>query len=199
MKKVRRREISSAESCGFVTYFLCFPVAWMYIVWATSESDSGIGSAIGIGIGSLLFQKDNDGGKGILHQMNITYYPHASLAIILPTCIVMLFLSIPMMYSILNEKYAVPHYEDGNTLYDGHSRTRTRISIQVATASTSTSTSTSTDAIEDEDGEGSDRNTNTRAQAVAIPTIPETFDIDVAIINQSINQSLAASHMKHNS
>ena len=30
----RRRDVSSAESCGFVTYLLSFPIAAAYVAWA---------------------------------------------------------------------------------------------------------------------------------------------------------------------
>eukprot|EP00567_Pseudictyota_dubia_P012664 CAMPEP_0197455902 /NCGR_PEP_ID=MMETSP1175-20131217/41977_1 /TAXON_ID=1003142 /ORGANISM="Triceratium dubium, Strain CCMP147" /LENGTH=46 /DNA_ID= /DNA_START= /DNA_END= /DNA_ORIENTATION= len=29
-----RRDVSSAETCGFVTYVLSFPVAAAYLIWA---------------------------------------------------------------------------------------------------------------------------------------------------------------------
>lgn len=87
----------------------------------------------------------------------------------------MIFLSIPIIYKMLNDHYAVPHYADGNTLYDDHSRSASASASAYGSVQT---TSTHADANEEEEGKEGTVN--------AVPTIPETFDIDVAIINQSV-------------
>mmetsp|Transcript_7212 Transcript_7212/g.10549 ORF Transcript_7212/g.10549 Transcript_7212/m.10549 type:complete len:137 (-) Transcript_7212:198-608(-) len=123
-----RKEVSTTESCGFIAYFLCFPLGLLYIFWAFVPEKT-------------------------LHLMNITYYPPKSLAFLIPTFTVLGIMSIPPIYALLNYLSA-PSYTSRDTLWDGHSREFDTI---VTTSKKK---------------EGS--------------SIPETFDLDVRVINNSL-------------
>mmetsp|Transcript_17809 Transcript_17809/g.29599 ORF Transcript_17809/g.29599 Transcript_17809/m.29599 type:complete len:186 (-) Transcript_17809:262-819(-) len=92
----RRRDVSSAESCGFVTYLLSFPIAAAYVAWAFFPGH-------------------------LLHSTGITYYPPKSLVVHLPTLAVALFVAVPFLYAGLNFLSA-PSATSLDTLWDGHAR-----------------------------------------------------------------------------
>ena len=95
--KVRlRRDVSSAETCGFATYIILFPVSAAYLIWAFAP------------------------GKA-LQSAGITYYPPQEIAAHLPTLAIALFIAAPIIYAGLNFLSA-PAPSSLDTLWDEYAR-----------------------------------------------------------------------------
>jgi len=85
-----------AGKCGFACHFCMFPLGILYIVWLTATEES-------------------------LEAWEITYYPPKSLAAILPTWFLCLFVAAPLLYGAVNVMSS-PCFDSVDTLRDKHTR-----------------------------------------------------------------------------
>jgi len=159
--------VSSAESCGFVTYLLAYPIAAAYVAWAYFP-------------------------EHILRSAGITYYPPKSLAVHLPTLALALFVAVPFLYAGLNFLSA-PSATSLDTLWDGHAREQERenyramkeraniamVGMEQISGRNSTSGTTSSRKRSKASAEkGLDRSSQIEKD------VPEICDIDVRLINE---------------
>lgn len=149
MSNVRlRRDVSSAETCGFVTYILSFPIAAAYLIWLCIPDE-------------------------ILDADAVPYRPSKDYAVLVPTFVLSLFVSVPLLYAGINVLHS-PRCDSVETLWDGHSKKPFM----------GYSHSGSSDSVVPGELPTADATTMNVAQDVS--TVPEICDFDVGVINRAL-------------
>lgn len=141
-----QKSISSRESYGFITHFLCFPIGFFYLCWIIIPDET-------------------------LHAMDITYYPHKSLALLIPTGISIAFITAPFIYAMLNYLSA-PSYHSIDTLWDEASNVPPQDNTRNGFC----------------DANDGNKHITELLSPSSLSCIPEIQDIDVSVINRSISR-----------
>jgi hypothetical protein len=98
---------SSSEKCGFVCHMLCLPLTFLYFVW--------------------IWVPDN-----VLHAADITYYPDKSWSVTIPVYVFCLFVSAPIIYSVINQ-LSVPRVDSIDTVHDDFTRLPPEATARITT------------------------------------------------------------------
>jgi len=121
---------------------------------------------------------------------SVSYYPPKSLALTIPTFAIICFISIPLLYALLNYLSA-PRYASRDTLWDGHSRELSTVSDHVE------KTRWVYRLVLPAVLQGSKCHfTKTNEPHLALndrSSVPETCDLDVAVINDECARAMRIS------
>mmetsp|Transcript_11511 Transcript_11511/g.19150 ORF Transcript_11511/g.19150 Transcript_11511/m.19150 type:complete len:116 (-) Transcript_11511:272-619(-) len=104
---IRKRDVSPLENCGFVLHFLTVPLIVMYALWVVLPEET-------------------------LHEWDVTYYPHKSWSVYIPTALLCAAVSVLVLNGAMNV-LVTPEPDSVDTIWDEHSRPSQQRQREVAT------------------------------------------------------------------